>query len=292
MVEVPGIRLVIEPAPTLSASGPLRDRAIGFARSWAGHQNGGKPPRCHIRIATAPRDHIGLGTGTQTALAVAAGLDAFYGRPSVSPAVLAENVGRGRRSAVGTYGFVRGGLILEPGKLPDDRLAPLGQRVAVPGPWRFVLICPPDRAGRSGTHEQRAFEQLPPVPPQVTDQLWRELTEQLIPAAEAARFDDFSESLYRYGVTAGQCFAAVQGGPFASPQLTQRVALIRRLGIAGVGQSSWGPTLFAVAAGQDEAEEFVARFRRESPDGPLDITVSAPRNSAAHIERVETPSCI
>ena len=42
----------------------------------------------------------------------------------------------------------------------------------------------------------------------------------------------------------GACFASAQGGVFASPQASMIVNELRRLGFVGVGQSSWGPTLY------------------------------------------------
>ena len=42
----------------------------------------------------------------------------------------------------------------------------------------------------------------------------------------------------------GACFASAQGGTFASPQASLIVDELRRLGFVGVGQSSWGPTLY------------------------------------------------
>src|SRR5690349_10223534 len=76
MVDRPGLQLVIHPGPELSATGPLAGRALEFANRWAAFHN--RPAlKCSIEIAFAPPDHAGLGTGTQLALAVAAGLCEF-----------------------------------------------------------------------------------------------------------------------------------------------------------------------------------------------------------------------
>ena len=57
-------------------------------------------------------EHAGLGSGTELPLSVAAGLNAFWGLPARRRRNWAER-GPGSRSAVGTYGFVFGGLIVE-----------------------------------------------------------------------------------------------------------------------------------------------------------------------------------
>ena len=44
---------------------------------------------------------------------------------------LAHTAGRAKRSAVGLYGFLHGGLIVEAGRLPHDAVSPLVAAVAV-----------------------------------------------------------------------------------------------------------------------------------------------------------------
>jgi beta-RFAP synthase len=189
-------------------------------------------------------------------------LDALFNIPRMSASELAQSVGRGQRSAVGTYGFGHGGLIAELGKWKDQPLAQLERRIALPGTWRFVLLIPTDQVGLSGSAEQRAFDAMMPVPRQVTQQLLSELWDNLLPSAEQGDFDEFGESVYRYGITAGRCFAQRQAGAFASSQLAQWVKMIRAMGVRGVGQSSWGPTLFALLAGENEATDFVRQLRQ------------------------------
>ena len=92
------------------------------------------------------------------------------------------------RSAVGTYGFFRGGLIAESGRLPGDRLAPLEDRVELPAAWRFLLIRSDAPPGVSGEHEHAIFEEIDPVPREVTDELRRILASTMLPAAKLADF--------------------------------------------------------------------------------------------------------
>ena len=107
----------------------------------------------------------------------------------------------------------------------------------------------------------------------------------MLPAAAANDCDAFGESVYRYGVRAGMCFAQQQGGPFANPQLQDWVAAIRRRGVRGVGQSSWGPTLFALLPSQADAEELVTWCRHElaDPDANIQPTISPIANHGARL---------
>jgi len=283
MIEQPGLKLSLEPASQLTASGAMSDRAVAFARRWADF-HGREVPTCGIRIESAPPEHVGLGTGTQLALAVAAGLNAFCKLPSQTPPELAQSVGRGLRSAVGTYGFVMGGLIVEQGKLPGEPISPLDCRIDFPADWRLVLVRHHDAAGLSGEEEAEAIAELPAVPHSVTDDLIAEVRDRLVPAVATADFATFAASLYRYGNLAGQCFAARQGGPYNGPILTELVEQIRNLGHVGVGQSSWGPTLFVAAQSQDAALSLVAQLREEDRDQRLELQISQPCNTGAKVE--------
>jgi beta-RFAP synthase len=187
-------------------------------------------------------------------------MNAWHQLPQPSPAELAISVGRGLRSAVGTYGFAQGGLIVERGKLAGEALAPLDCRLALPGHWRFVLIQPAAARGLSGTAEQQAFSRLPPVPSATTRRLTEELRTRLVPAAARGDFAAFSHSVYEYGRVAGNCFAEIQGGPYNGHRLTDLVRAIQSLGVVGVGQSSWGPTVFALLENESLAGDFVSRL--------------------------------
>jgi beta-ribofuranosylaminobenzene 5'-phosphate synthase len=283
MLEEPGLGLQLEPALELRATGPLADRAIAFARRWA-EFHALAPPRCQIEVRSAPPDHVGLGTGTQLALAVAAGLDALHDRPAAAPWELAASVGRGLRSAVGTYGFFFGGLIVEQGKLPDEILAPIDCRLDLPDPWMFVLIRPRGISGLEGDDEAQAIQQLPAVPKDVTNQLTALVRERLVPAAALGDFATFAAGLFAYGHLAGQCFAARQGGPYNGRTLTEIVTRIRSLGFPGVGQSSWGPTIFAAVESVQQAEQLAVELRRTAAESELEIVLARPCRHGARVE--------
>ena len=291
MVDGPAVRLSVTAADQLQTAGPLADRARDFACRWAEYAGFTADPSsalaCRIDIQSAASEHSGLGVGTQLALSVAAALTTWFERPPLPPAELAQSVGRGRRSAIGTYGFAAGGLIVERGRLPGEPISPLECRVPVPDAWRFVLIQPRTDAGLSGAAEQTAFDQLPPVPDEVTAELQDELYLRMLPAVKAADFAQFSDSVYRYGRLAGLCFAPVQGGPYNGPRLARIVDLVRDLGVSGVGQSSWGPTLFALLPGEEQAQEFNARLtavlKAQPGDHEVQLSIARPNNCGARI---------
>ena len=284
MIERPGLQLVLTASDRFEAHGPLADRVEEFARRVSAAWSLAELPGCRIEVTSAPPQHVGLGVGTQLGLSVAAGLNTLLDRTALEIVELARSVGRGQRSAVGTHGFARGGMVVEAGKVTDVEISPQTGRALLPAEWRFVLVRAPAEIGLYGNDESQAFAALPPVPAETTDALCRLALLHLLPEAEAARFDKFSESLFRYGRLAGECFAAKQGGPFASPRLAGLVETIRGLGIRGVGQSSWGPTVFALLPDEHAANDFVERLRHEPDTDDLDVLVTAPNNTGAQVE--------
>ncbi len=284
MIDAPGLSLTVRSAASLSAAGPLAARALAFARQFAQRSEMPSEPNCHIEIEAAAPDHAGLGSGTQLALAVAAGLDAFAGRDTRDIERWARLMGRGERSAIGTHGFALGGLLVEGGKLTGDAISPLISRIELPAAWRFVLLIDRDERGLSGAAERQAFADLPPVPTAATAELSRELLLHLLPGAATANLAEFGESLYRYGYQAGMLFAKRQGGPYAGTRAAELVEWIRSQGIRGVGQSSWGPTIFALLGDTESAEDFAARVGRRFSAQPLEVVIAAPANHGARIE--------
>lgn len=264
MVDRPGLAVRVEPASDWAASGPLADRALAFARRVVGDLPADQRRPFHVAVEHAPAEHTGLGVGTQLGLAVAKAIALETAHPW-SATELAFRAGRGERSAVGVHGFDRGGLIVEGGKLSDEALSPLVARLPFPADWAVVLFAPAGDGTWHGSVERQAFAGLAVAGPSPaeTEALCRLVLTGLLPALASADLDGFGEAVYELNARAGDAFAAVQGGRYAGPAVTALVARLRALGVRGVGQSSWGPTVFAVVRGA-EADE----VRRELADVP------------------------
>jgi beta-RFAP synthase len=286
MIAQPRVDLNMSAAAEWDVAGPAAKRAAILAkRALAAVDASRKPVALRVHVASIVPQHRGLGGGTQLALAIAAGVRELLELSPGTAAELAAAVGRGLRSAVGSHGFVHGGLIWEQGRPATGTLAELSARVALPSSWRFVLTAPPRRRGLSGLSEHAAFNELPPVPVGITRRLEALAEDSILPAARAADVDAFGEAVFQYGRLSGECFAAVQGGPYASADIAECVAAIRAHGIRGVGQSSWGPTVFAVTADDSAANDLAHKLRQDSRWRHYEITITAPDNRGAVIVR-------
>jgi beta-RFAP synthase len=281
MVARPGIELSVERSAAPGATGLLSDRVLELARKCTGEPS----PPYRIRVHGAPREHVGLGTGTQLAMAVARGI-AHLRQETASLPDLAHRVGRGRRSGVGVHGFEQGGFLVDAGKGNGGSLAPVAVRAEVPESWRFVLALPRQESGISGPMEEDAFLRLMEVPEEVVGRLCHTLLLGLVPAMLEADLPSFGEALDEYGTLAGEVFQKVQGGIFGSPRATLLIEFLRKEGIRGAGQTSWGPTVYAVVEGSDQAKHLRERIEKRFGSSALEVIISEPMNTGARLENL------
>ncbi len=282
---------------------------------------------CQIRLIKALPMHSGLGAGTQLACAVAAGLElfargsqpdpstehcsadngesgqeptsqaqgwcsAFNAHPLSSAPWLTQAAGRGLRSAIGLFGFLHGGLILDRGQptgldqcasgsggLYTGRRALACQSTAVVCDWRAVLILPPNRQEVCGAQETQWMAELGALPNPHRNEMLGLAHEVFNLASNSRSFNDFTHCLDQYMELAGQLFSRYQGGLYNGSDVAAAVQCARHSGLRAVGQSSWGPTVFGFAENQDLAEQSVAKLSNARPD--WGVRIAAPAAHAA-----------
>jgi beta-ribofuranosylaminobenzene 5'-phosphate synthase len=230
--------------------------------------------------------HRGLGSGTQLGMSVVAGLSRLAGR-NPSRIELSRLAARGKRSALGVHGFCDGGFLVDGGKRTPDELGTLAARTPLPHAWRVLLIAPPAAQGLSGAAEEETFRTLEPMSESLTNHLCRLVLLEILPALAERDFARFSESLHAYGAHVGDYFSSVQHGRYADPQMARLVEWLRERGIAGVGQTSWGPTIFAFTPNAMAADELRGQITQHSDWQTCQLTVAAPMNNGAVIEVLE-----
>jgi len=246
-------------AATLTVDGEDAERAAGFARAFLA-LHGAAGGAC-VTIHQALPAHAGLGSGTQLALAVARALAEVYGLPTAA-AGLAAAVGRGRRSAIGTWTFAGGGLVVEGGRRADgDGVGPLIARLPFPPQWRCVVAVPENASAISGADEEAALAALPPPPDRDVERVAHLVLMALLPALADGDLATFGRALTAIQTITGRWFAPVQGGAFAPGPGEEILRRMTESGAAGVGQSSWGPTVYGIVAGEGEGVRLADRIR-------------------------------
>jgi beta-ribofuranosylaminobenzene 5'-phosphate synthase len=263
------------------ASGPEAERvrhyvetmrhALGLAGSY------------QATIAQAVPAHAGLGSGTQLALAAAAGVRRLENLP-LDVEGDAIRLGRGARSGVGIGLFQRGGLVVDGGRGPADRPAPIVAHLRFPEPWRIVIVLDPSHRGAHGPDEITAFANLPPFPPAAAAHACRLVLMQALPSLAEQDIAGFGAAIRGLQRQLGDYFAPAQGGArFTSANVGGVLDRLERAGAFGIGQSSWGPTGFAFAPTPEEADRLAALARQHPEAQGLDIRICRALNHGAEV---------
>ncbi len=284
MIENPGLDISAEPNPNWFAEGPLGERVLQFARQFL-EKTASQFPQIRnqcwkFSIRRCAPQHYGLGTGTQLGLAVARLLTEGCQLPTSSSSNLARLVERGIRSAIGIHGFDQGGFLVEAGKRNEQDIAPLVARMAFPTEWRIILLMPKKKPGLHGLSEKQALEQIPSLP---SDRLCRLVWQAMLPALVEKDIQIFGEAVYEYNRLVGEAFRPVQGGIYSHPESQDVITFLRREGIPGVGQSSWGPTLLAFVSGEDQAQHLASRIAEHFHFDTGEVVVTRGRNTGARV---------
>ena len=268
-------------ASQLRVTGPENERVRGYLQAMQRVLD--IENTYHVRIDEVVPAHAGLGSGTQIALAVAAGVRRFHGLP-LDVRGDAIRLERGARSGVGIGLFDHGGLVVDGGRGPLTTAAPVVSRMPFPEQWRILVVLDPHRQGVHGPDEREMFSKLAPSSDAEAAHLCRLVLMKALPALAECDIAGFGSAIKEMQVLLGDYFAAIQGGSrFSSPDVAAALAALEDEGAYGIGQSSWGPTGFAFAPSAEEANRLVESIYRHPRCRDLDIRTVAGLNRGAHI---------
>jgi beta-ribofuranosylaminobenzene 5'-phosphate synthase len=241
----------------------------------------------HAKVNEAIPAHAGLGSGTQLALAVAWGVRALH-RLQQDPDEDAVLLGRGARSGIGAGVSYGGGLVVDGGRGAQTKMPPIVGRAFFPEHWRIVVVLDPKRQGVHGADEIDAFSRLAPMAAADAAHLCRLVLMKALPAVAEADLPSFGSAIAELQTRLGDYFAPAQGGNrFSSSDVAAVLRQLATQGACGIGQSSWGPTGFAFAESETQANQLAA-LARQHPDGRgLDIRICAGLNRGVEITAQE-----
>jgi beta-ribofuranosylaminobenzene 5'-phosphate synthase len=257
-------------------------------------ENHSLPRGCRVEVRRSIPIHVGLGSGTQTALAVARSLSEIYCVHAL-PSDLAITMDRVSVSSVGLLAFERGGFVIDAGYKTDSNgktkvkrnvLPPVVFRHDFPENWLFVIAIPSVKRGLSGEEEKKAFEDLSDIPEEQVGKTYRTIYGQMVPSLIEKDIRAFGKSLTQLQVQTGRCFESVQGGIYSSTIVEACVRFMLQMGAYGAGQSSWGPTTYGLVYGWNQAKKLLTQiqgFLEASTGG--DAFIVSGNNKGALIRR-------
>jgi beta-ribofuranosylaminobenzene 5'-phosphate synthase len=280
-LDTPQTRIRLRRADALVVEGPSALRARAYLQALIAHFR--IDGRLHLEIEAAIPEHVGLGSGTQLSLATAVACCRLHGL-TLDVRTLALLLDRGLRSSIGIASFQEGGVILDGGRGEAEAPPPVLARLPFPEDWRVLLIFDQQRRGLHGNAELDAFSRLPPFPAELSAHLCRVMLMVTLPALAEHDLDRFGAGLSELQRAIGDYFASVQGARYTSPPVAEVLAWLEAEGVKGIGQSSWGPTGFAIIGSEHDAERIAHAVEHRWPEASgLRFVISRGRNQGGEV---------
>ena len=272
--------LTLSKAGQRSISGPSAERADRCLTQLCQELN--VSDRVNITIEAAIPEHVGLGSGTQMALAIGTALNAYH-ELGLTVRDIASVMDRGLRSGIGIGVFEHGGLVVDGGRGEKTITPPVLVHLDVPADWRFILVFDRRGQGLHGEQEIAAFEALPPFPQDEAEHLCYLIMMQGLPAVAEHDIKQFGHVISQLQQAVGKHFAPAQGGIYASKEVAKAMTWLTRQGAVAVGQTSWGPTGFCAIEGAELADKIVQQAKVQFVDlVNLDFAVVSANNQKGH----------
>jgi beta-ribofuranosylaminobenzene 5'-phosphate synthase len=275
------VRVHVEHADADRFEGEQHERARGYVRLMREHFS--LSAAVAVEVERAIPEHTGLGSGTQLALAIGASFNELFdlGQGMAALAALLE---RGARSGIGVGAFEQGGFLVDGGKSLLDTPPPIVSRLAFPAAWRVLLIFDMASEGLHGVYEKEAFASLPPFSSATAARLSHLTLMRVLPELAESDLNEFGSALAEIQRVIGDYFTPVQGGRYTSPRVAEALRWLEGAGVVCVGQSSWGPTGFAVVDSDTVAYTLLRMLKARRPENsPIRFMVCRARNSGAEI---------
>ncbi|MGC9516787.1 MAG: beta-ribofuranosylaminobenzene 5'-phosphate synthase [Methanomicrobiales archaeon] len=198
--------------------------------------------------------HSGLGSGTQLSLAVGKAVVNISGE-EVKTQQIAKIVGRGGTSGIGVAAFDYGGFLVDGGHeksqkadfLPSSASSasppPVIARYNFPEDWKIILAIPNIDDRVSGLKEINIFQEYCPIPLKEVQKLSHLILMKMMPAVLEKDLDSFGFSVNQIQEVG---FKKIEL-KLQNPVIKKIMDNMRSSGADGVGMSSFGPTIYAVA---------------------------------------------
>ncbi len=240
-----------------------------------------------IRVLSDYKAHVGLGSGTQISLAVAAAFSRIYDF-GFSVRELAYIVGRGGTSGIGVAAFEFGGFIVDGGhsKKEKPEFLPSSASRAKPAPviarldfpnWDIVIAIP-ELSGFYGVREVNLFKEVCPIPLEDVRELCHLILIKLLPSVAEGDLDEFGDAIWR-----------IQNIGFKKAEIDRYGDLIRSAfncvadETKAVGMSSTGPAVYAITDSNAKsiAENLKSYFNERGLN--CETVITKAKNSGAEI---------
>ncbi|MCD6461926.1 MAG: hypothetical protein J7L61_04200, partial [Thermoplasmata archaeon] len=262
-VDVPSLRFLLSPGEREGKEeaygegerGRYENEIIGLARrvldalhnggegveAENGPQENGKGCTLAASVSSRIPRHVGLGSGTQMALASGTAVLRMMGRTVPKDENGGDHVwtglpeevrwlagfyGRGKRSMVGIGAFALGGFILHTGNGGEV------VNMQIPGDWRFVIAVPRVEQRIYGPRERNKLSRMKGLSSREIAGL-RDARENLLKGLEDGDARLFASAVKEMDLITGAAFSGVQGGIHTYPIIDRGLEAAENMGGLG-----------------------------------------------------------
>ena len=254
----------------------------------------------HFNLKKYYPSHVGLGSKTQLALAIATAIIKLKKKNNnLSIQKLTKIVERGGTSGIGWRGFETGGFIIDAGHdfgkgkekesfLPSSASTSANPaltvlRYPIPDNWRFVLAIPNVKKGAYGDEEISIFQKHAPIPKEEVNEVSHQILMKVIPGILKRDLECFGEGLKR-----------IQSIGFKKIEIDLQhdivkdlLILLEEFGVKAFGMTSFGPSVIGVTETDSEANELFKQVQKHLRNIGGHIYICKPNNTGAKIEYIE-----
>jgi len=286
-IDSPRTLITVKKSNEIEIKGEDQENAKKYTRSFLEkfNINGG----AEIIVENAIPKHLGMGSQTALALGIGTALSKIYGIDNVSVEEMALKLGRGTITALGTYGFKLGGLILDGGFRTDMKgkmIPPLIFRKDIPENWFFVVCIPKSPIPKIleiKYKENEVLDNLKPMKKEVSAELSRLVLMQILPSFLEGDLINFGKALTKFNSRLGGFWSDFQEDEtYCDPIVENGVKLMLEKGAPSACQTCWGPTFYSIVDGEKKANMIQDELRQYMLSvGGGDVFYTKPNNRGA-----------
>lgn len=246
-----------------------------------------------INIEKVITRHVGLGSTTQLMLSLAYGINKLL-HLGHSIRELAYMLRRGWVSGIGIAAFEKGGFIMDNGRhIVNGKIKPIECiddiprvmfRRGIPGSWTFIIATPLGIKGLD-EREERKYLEIPTPMYEIEKSLHEVVLTEMLPAITTYDIRKFGCAMTKVQMLTGKYFSKFQGGIFCCEETELIINKFLEYGAYGAGQSSWGPTAYALVDNVRHAKKIINKLLKDlyHNDIVADIYISKVCNSGAKL---------
>lgn len=240
--------------------------------------------------------HMGLGSKTQMALAIASSIIKILGLDvHIDVETLTQMVGRGGTSGIGFRSFENGGFILDCGhrfgkNLEKESFLPSSAshakpartilRYDFPEEWYVLVVILNVPAGASNMEEINIFQNHCPIPIEEVQQVTHHILMQLLPGIiekDLVNFGEAVNSIRKIG------FKKIEID-LQHDHIKELIKFLEQKSSKCVGMSSFGPTVFSIFESKPLALEMLDHIKKKFSSVGFTSYITTANNTGADIE--------